>query len=145
MGRIRVSAERRIEAPAPDVYAVLSDYERRPTMLPPNYSDFAVTEGGKGAGTLVTYRFKAGPRERTYRMRAEEREAGRVLVERDEDSSFVMTWTVNPSGEGAEVRLESAWDGASGIGGIFERLFAPKALRRVHGETLEGLAKAVRS
>jgi hypothetical protein len=38
------------------------------------------------------------------------------------------------------VTLESAWDGAGGIAGIFEGLFAPLVLRRIHGEILNRLA-----
>ncbi len=38
------------------------------------------------------------------------------------------------------VTLESSWQGAGGIGGVFERTFAPLGLRRIYGEMLEKLA-----
>jgi hypothetical protein len=32
--------------------------------------------------------------------------------------------------------VRTTWNGASGIGGFFERMFAPKGLQRVYGEIL---------
>jgi hypothetical protein len=32
------------------------------------------------------------------------------------------------------VRVRTTWNGAGGIGGFFERTFAPKGLRRVYDE-----------
>ena len=42
------------------------------------------------------------------------------------------------------VSLTSRWEGASGIGGFFERMFAPRALRRLYGEVLEKLSTELR-
>jgi len=58
-------------------------------------------------------------------------------------SSFVSTWTVVASRAGSLVTIESSWDGAGGIGGFFERRFAPLGLRRIYGHMLEKLASAV--
>jgi hypothetical protein len=41
------------------------------------------------------------------------------------------------------VVLESSWEGAGGIGGFFERIFAPRALRRIQADVLERLRAAV--
>jgi hypothetical protein len=71
----------------------------------------------------------------------EEDDAG--LSERDQLSSFVNRWTVVPSGSGAQVILEASWQGAGGIGGMFERTFAPKVLQRIYGQVLDKLAGAV--
>ena len=56
-----------------------------------------------------------------------------------------MTWTLTPSegGDRTLVVLESSWEGAIGIGGFFERIFAPRALRRIQGDVLERLRMAV--
>ena len=67
------------------------------------------------------------------------------MLERDELSSFISTWSVAPSGAGSEVSIESSWEGAGGVGGFFERTFAPIGLRRVYGEMLDRLAGAVGS
>lgn len=143
MARITAGAERRIDASVDDVRAFLTDYERRPEILPENFNDYSVEEGGTGTGTVVTYRMKAGPRERTYRMRVEA--ADDRVTESDEESSFVTTWTLASADGGTLVRLESTWEGGSGVGGFFERLFAPSGLRRVYDDVLEGLGVAVES
>jgi hypothetical protein len=62
------------------------------------------------------------------------------LVESDANSSMVTTWTVLPAEAGVStVRVRTTWNGAGGIGGFFERTFAPKGLRRVHEQLLERL------
>jgi hypothetical protein len=43
------------------------------------------------------------------------------------------------------VTVEGSWNGAGGIPGIFEGLFAPLGLRRIYGEVLERLAAALAS
>ena len=68
-----------------------------------------------------------------------EPEPGRVLTESDLNSSLVTTWTVTPEGAGSRVRIETTWQGASGIGGFFERLFAPRVLRRLYADELARL------
>ena len=63
-----------------------------------------------------------------------------TLVETDANSSMVTTWTVHPADAGATtVRVRTTWNGAGGIGGFFERTFAPKGLARVYGEMLTRL------
>ena len=141
MGEIRVSAERDVAAPAEVVRELLTDYARRPRFLTENYTDFGVDEGGAGAGTAFHYTFRAGRRVRGYRMRVEETPDG-ALVERDTGSSLVTTWRVTPAGPGSRVRVETSWTGGSGVGGFFERTFAPGALRRVYEQVLARLAQA---
>ena len=124
------------------VLELLRDYrEGRPRILTDNYSAYRVESGGSGDGTLIAYHFAAGGRERDYRLRVEESTG--ELRERDELSSFISTWSVAPSGSGSEVTIESSWEGAGGVGGFFERTFAPMGLRRVYGQMLERLAGAV--
>jgi hypothetical protein len=52
-------------------------------------------------------------------------------------------WTVAAEGSGSKVTLEATWDGAGGIGGVFEGLFAPRGLRRIYVQVLERLSQAV--
>jgi Polyketide cyclase / dehydrase and lipid transport len=80
-------------------------------------------------------------RERDYRLAVEADASG--LTERDQLSSFVSRWTVAPDGAGAQVTLEASWQGAGGIGGVFERTFAPMGLRRIYSQMLDKLAAAV--
>jgi hypothetical protein len=139
MARVVARASKRISVPPERVLELLRDYRgARGQILTANYSAYRVEAGGTGAGTVIAYHFAAGGRERDYRLRVEESDG--ALRERDELSSFVCTWTVTPAGAGAsQVTLEGAWNGASGIGGLFEGLFAPMGLRRIYGEVLSRL------
>lgn len=142
MGRVTARASRQVDAPPDRVTAFLRDYRRgRAQILTDNYSAYRVEAGGDGAGTVLAYHLAAGGRERDYRLRVEESKG--ALRERDELSSFVSTWTVAPAGAGSNVTLEGSWDGAGGIGGIFEGLFAPLVLRRTYNRILSRLATAL--
>lgn len=144
MAQVTASANRPVSAPPERVLAFLRDYRQaRASILPDSYSRYRVEEGGEGAGTVFTYHFKSGPTERDFRLRAEETDG--ALVERDELSSFVTTWTVIESATGSTVTLESSWVGGSGIKGFFERLFAPVGVRRIYGEVLDRLAAALQT
>jgi hypothetical protein len=55
-------------------------------------------------------------------MKVAEPEPGRVLTESDMNSSAVTTFAVSARGGASLARISTAWDGASGIGGLFERL-----------------------
>jgi uncharacterized protein YndB with AHSA1/START domain len=139
MAKVEASAERTIDAPAERVYGYLADMHQHPRFLPPAFSDFQVEEGGVGAGTVTTFAVTAGGRTRNYRMRVSEPEPGRTLVESDVNSSLVNTFNVEPQGDKSLVRIATSWDGAGGIGGFFERTFAPKALRRLYLDELDRL------
>ena len=140
MGTIQVAAERVIDAPPATVYGYLADMrEHHPKFLPDNFSDFTVEEGGVGAGTVTRFKVTAGGRTREYRMKVAEPDPGRVLTESDANSSLVTTFTVSPEGAGSTVRIETTWQGAGGIGGIFERLFAPRVMQGIYADELERL------
>ena len=139
MAKVEASAERTIDAPAGQVYGYLADMHQHPRFLPPAFSDFKVEEGGVGAGTVTSFAVTAGGRTRNYRMRITEPEPGRTLVESDVNSSLVNAFTVEPQGDKSLVRISTSWDGAAGIGGFFERTFAPRALRRMFLDELERL------
>lgn len=139
MATIHVSAERQVDAPAETVYGYIADHEHHPRFLPPAFSDFRVESGGVGAGTVTRFKVTAGGRTRDYRMQVEEPEPGRVMTESDTVSSLITTWTVAPDGAGSKVRISTTWEGAGGIGGFFERLFAPRVMRGIYADELERL------
>jgi len=140
MGSIRVSAEGRVEAPAETVYGYVADMrEHHPRFLPPAFTGFQVESGGVGAGTITRFTVNAGGRSRAYRMQVTEPEPGRVLVESDTNSSLVTTTTVTPDGNASRVTISTTWDGAAGVGGFFERLFAPKVMQGIYADALERL------
>ncbi len=145
MAKIVVSAERTVDAPADAVYGYVADMrDHHPRYLPPAFSDFQVESGGVGAGTITRFKVTAGGRTREYRMRVDEPEPGRVLTESDTGSSMVTTTTVSPQGGVSVVQISTTWDGAGGIGGFFERTFAPRVMRRIYADELDRLNTYVR-
>ncbi len=139
MTDIYATAERQVSAPAERVYRILADYEHHRRILPPAFSDFKIDQGGVGAGTVVRFRLTVGGRSRAYRVRVTEPTPGRVLSEADMESSAVTTFTVTPDGDRSRVRIETSWQGAGGVGGFFERLFAPRLLGRLYADELARL------
>jgi uncharacterized protein YndB with AHSA1/START domain len=132
MAPIVVSAEREVDAPPAVVYNYLADMrEHHPRFLPPSFSDFHVESGGVGAGTVIRFKLTAGGRTREMRPTIAEPEPGRVLTETDANSTSVVTFTVTPHGETSLVNISCTWTGASGVGGFFERMFAPPTMRRI--------------
>jgi len=140
VARIVVSAEGAVGAPAEAVYRYIADMrEHHPHFLPPAFSDFQVESGGVGAGTVTRFKLTAGGRTREYRTKVAEPEPGRILTESDTGSSSVTTFTVSPQGAASRVRISTSWDGAGGIGGLFERMFAPRVLRGIYEDELKRL------
>jgi Polyketide cyclase / dehydrase and lipid transport len=147
MGQVVATTERVVRAPADVVRAALADYATtRPAVLPEQYSEYRVEAGGQGAGTRVHWRLQAtSKRVREQDVVVTEGSDG-ALVESDANSSMVTTWTVHPADAGVStVRARTTWTGAGGIGGFFERTFAPKGLGRIHQDLLERLERAVTS
>lgn len=144
MALITVAAERTIDAPAEIVYGYLADMRQHAQFLPPAFSDYEVEKGGVGAGTVTRFCVNAGGRSRRYRMQVAEPEPGRVLTESDMDSSLVTTFTVEPRGERSVVKISTGWQGAGGVGGFFERLFAPRVMRKIYADELERLNEYAR-
>jgi hypothetical protein len=141
MTEVVATAERIVRAPAERVLTALADYEgTRRRVLPEQFSDYRVEAGGQGAGTRVHWRFAAtSKRVRDQLMLVTAPVAG-TLVETDENSSMVTTWSVHAADAGlSTVRVRTSWNGAGGVGGFFERTFAPKGLRRVYDQLLERL------
>jgi hypothetical protein len=140
MGTIHVSAEGLVNAPAPTVYSYLADMrEHHPNFLPAAFSDFVVEQGGVGAGTVTRFKTTAGGRTREYRMTVAEPEPGRVLTETDSSSSLVTSFTVDPQGDDSRVTIATTWEGAGGIGGFFERTFAPRVMKGIYAQELAAL------
>jgi len=139
MAKVEASAQRTIDAPADAVYSYLADMSQHPKFLPPAFSDFQVVEGGVGAGTVTTFSVTAGGRTRSYRMNVTEPAPGRTLVESDANSSLVTTFNVEPQGSKSLVSIHTSWNGAGGIGGFFEKTFAPGAMKKLYLDELDRL------
>ena len=145
MSQVVVHAEKIMSAPAEQVSRALADYEAvRPRILPEQFSEYRVDSGGHGAGTVVHWRFAATSKRVHDQLLDVTEPALGTLVETDRNSSMVTTWTVLPADAGVStVRVRTTWNGAGGIGGFFERTFAPKGLVRVYDRMLESLEREV--
>ena len=145
MSEVVATTGRQLSAPADRVRAALADYaDTRPRILPEQFSDYRVESGGTGAGTRARWRFAAtSKRVRDQDVDVSEPD-GTTLVETDRNSSMVTRWTVRPAGDAASmVTVRTTWNGAGGIGGFFERTFAPKGLQRVYDTMLDRLEREV--
>ena len=145
MGQVVATAERVVRAPVDRVRSALADYEGvRPRVLPEQFSGYRVESGGQGAGTRAAWRFAATSKRVRDQLVEVSQPDPDTLVETDTRSSMVTTWTLHPADAGlTTVRVRTTWNGAGGIGGFFERTFAPKGLRRVYEELLSGLDREV--
>ncbi len=141
MGQVTASSSITLSATPERALAAIGDYATvRPRILPEQYRDYRVVEGGVGAGTIAEWTLQATSK-RSRQVRADVQVVGNVITETDANSSMVTTWTVTPSGTGATVVLQTRWAGAGGIGGIFEGIFAPRGLQQIYGRLLENLKR----
>ncbi|KPC79109.1 MULTISPECIES: SRPBCC family protein [Streptomyces] len=154
MAQVEATTERIIAADAETVFDALADYkEVRGKVLTGHFSEYEVREGGDGEGTLVHWKLQAtSKRVRDCLLDVTEPGGtsqaagygGGQLVEKDRNSSMVTTWTVTPAGDGkSRAVVTTVWNGAGGIGGFFEKTFAPKGLGRIYDELLQNLATEV--
>ncbi|WP_374984962.1 SRPBCC family protein [Streptomyces fradiae] len=144
MAQVEATTERVVAADPETVFDALADYAgTRGTLLPEQFSEYEVREGGDGEGTVVHWRLQAtSKRVRDCLLDVTEPTDGQ-LVEKDRNSSMVTTWTVTPAGQGrSRVVVTTVWNGAGGVGGFFERTFAPKGLGRIYDALLANLAAA---
>src|SRR5690349_23153813 len=141
MSEVVASAEKIVRAPVDRVLAALADYRvTRPRLLPEQFSDYRVESGGQGAGTRVHWRFAATSKRVRDQLMSVTQPGPDQLVEADANSSMVTAWSVEPADtDVTTVRVRTTWNGAGGIGGFFERTFAPLGLRRVYSEILDRL------
>ncbi len=138
--KIRVEAERRIQASAPAVYRLIADYrEHHPHFLPPAFSNFEVERGGLGGGTFIRFDLRLGGRKRSIRAQIVEPNPGRILEEEALKSDSVTTFEVVPEGEACRVYICTEWTPAGGVQGWIERRFAPKLLEQLYADELVNL------
>jgi hypothetical protein len=142
MRRSKAHAEREIDAPAGDVYAVLADYQtHHPRIMPSTFSNLEVEEGGVGAGTVFHISLHALGQHRLH-MRVDEPEPGRVLTETNLDTGVVTVFTVasDASFDRSLVRMSSEWETGCGVSGLVDRLMTPTLTRRTFEQELDELA-----
>ena len=113
-------------------------------LLPEQFSDYRVESGGQGAGTRVpggSRRRRSGSATSCSRSPSPAGHPGGVRHQLVDGHHLDRA----PADAGAStVRVRTTWNGAGGIGGFFERTFAPKGLRRVYDEMLARLEPRAR-
>jgi len=143
MGQVSATSTVLIDAEPATVLAAVADYQTvRPKILSAHYSNYEVLDGGQGAGTVASWKLQA-TKSRSRDVKAAIDVAGHTVIEKDANSSMVTNWTVTPAGPGSSVTVKTSWQGAGGIGGFFEKTFAPPGLRKIQAEVLENLKKKV--
>ncbi|MDJ0395397.1 SRPBCC family protein [Rhodococcus sp. G-MC3] len=143
MAQVSASSSIVIAQVPEQVLAALTDYGTvRPRILPEQYLDYTVVEGGQGSGTVARWTLQATSK-RSRDVLASVTVEGSTITEKDENSSMVTTWSVAPSGAGSQVSTTTEWKGAGGIGGFFEKTFAPLGLKKIQAQTLANLEKEV--
>jgi hypothetical protein len=146
LAKVHTTTARTFTASADAVLAVLRDYEgQRPRMLPDAFTDYRFVSGDS---KVVHYKLHATKRRiRTVEAEIAEEVSGAAttLVEADRNSTMRTRWRVEPLSSGTRVTVDVEWQGASGIGGIFEGLFAPAAMRGFLDQALERLAPLLAS
>ena len=146
MGEITVVLEQDYDVSSDIVFGALADYTTvRPTILAPEFTDFRVLERGIGAGTRISYHLHATKkRVRQVEATVTEPVPGRQLLETDANSSLTVLWEVAPIAEGrSALTVRVSWQGAPGIGGFFERRFAPAGIRRIYRTELDRLKSSL--
>ncbi|MBX6390072.1 MAG: SRPBCC family protein [Frankia sp.] len=141
MGQISVVAERSLSAPPEKVFDLVTDYAgTRGQLWPANITDYRVLSGGRGAGTRISYRLHA-TKKRIRNIAAEVSSPDpQTLVEADQNSTLRTVWQVRPQGAGSHLTVTTTWNGGGGVGGFFERIFAPIGVRRLWTAVLDNLA-----
>jgi hypothetical protein len=138
----QVTASAIMNAPAEQVYNIIADYRNgHPHILPKQFSDLVVEEGGYGAGTRIRFSMTAFGQTRTTQATITEPEPGRVLVETAPDGSVVTTFTVIPlEGGQSQTTFTTDLKSREGFLGVLERFMSTKFLQRVYREELAMLA-----
>ncbi|MDI3312917.1 MAG: SRPBCC family protein [Mycobacterium sp.] len=141
MGQISAASTVVINAQPARVLDALADYQTvRPKILSRHFSEYQVVRGGKGQGTVATWKLQA-TKSRVRDVQASVDVAGHTVIEKDANSSMVTNWTVAPAGTGCSVTVKTSWTGAGGVKGFFERTFAPLGLKKIQAEVLANLKK----
>jgi len=142
MPRIEFSESSIIDATPKTLYDIIADYhDGHKQILPPKYfRNLAVHEGGRGAGTKITFEMTVGGKTRTARATITEPEPGRVLIETYDDG-IVTKFIVDPIDDSkrARVTFHTTWT-KPGIAGYIERLLVPGLLRPIYIEEQKRLA-----
>jgi hypothetical protein len=142
MRQITVKAEAVLDAPTEEVYTTIADYRQgHPKILPKEFYDLQVEQGGYGAGTIFRFKMRVLGVVHSYNQRASEPEPGRVLVEQDIDSPQQVTTTfrVMPleQGQKSHVEISTTLHTSPGVRGLVERILVSMINPRIYQKELK--------
>ncbi|HET7075301.1 MAG TPA: SRPBCC family protein [Mycobacterium sp.] len=141
MGQVSAASTILLNVESAVALTAVADYQKvRPKILPPQYSEYQVLQGGQGQGTVAKWKLQA-TKSRVRDVQVTVDVAGHTVIEKDANSSMVTNWTVAPAGPGSSVTVKTTWNGAGGVKGFFEKTFAPLGLKRIQAEVLANLKK----
>jgi Polyketide cyclase / dehydrase and lipid transport len=126
-----------------DVYTLLADYvESHPKILPPQFKNVTVTQGGRGAGTVFNTTVQVIGTTKSFTMHVTEPEPGRRLVETDVAQGVTTTFNIEPTDAGRKTRLTIATDSQAspGFAGFMEKLMIPPVQRRMYKQEMKLIA-----
>ena len=144
MAEFRIEESADIAAPPARVYAIVADYHAgHPRILPKQFHDLVVEQGGVGEGTVIRFLVTVLGRTETLRGVVTEPEPGRVLVESYPRNGNVTTFIADPleGGRATRMTISTVMQGKNGIAGVVERWLLTRALRPIYREELGLLAK----
>jgi len=140
-----ISASAIIPARRERIYSLISNYkDGHPRILPKQFSNLTVEEGGVGAGTVIRFQMNVFGRKQTFRAAITEPDPGRVLVETDLDThGAVTTFTISPGSAPADsnVTISTELRVRGGFLGKIERAVSTLLLRPIYVKELENLAR----
>lgn len=142
MKTYRVEVSQMMNAPADVVYNILRDYnETHPAILPPQFTNLLVHEGGEGAGTKIEVHMEVMGQKTVMHMHITEPQPRRVLVETDVNTGTVTTFTVNPIADTQQCQLTITTDFVrkAGIGGMIEQFLTPYLTRGIYEAELQNI------
>ena len=143
--RHTVSASAIIPARRERIYSLIANYnDGHPRILPNQFSNLVVEQGGIGAGTVIRFEMSLLGRKQPFRAAVTEPEPGRVLVETYLDNNgAVTTFTIDPGSAPADSRVTISTElpVRAGFPGKIERAFSTFLLRPIYKKELENLAR----
>ena len=142
--RHTISASAIIPARRERVYSLLANYnDGHPRILPRQFSNLVVEQGGIGAGTVIRFEMSFFGKKQPFRATVTEPEPGRVLAESYLESGAITTFTIEPGSAPADSRVTISTElpVRAGLPGKIERALSTLMLRPIYKKELENLAR----
>lgn len=140
-----ISASATIPARRERVYSLIANYrDGHPRILPKQFKNLVVEQGGIGAGTVIRFQMSIMGRVQTLRAAITEPDPGHILVETYLDTSgAVTTFTVDPGTAPADahVTISTELNVRTGWLGYIDKLLTTTSLRPMYVKELENLAR----